>query len=246
MSVFVFARDMAAFPAAWFAGSDYDEVKEKARDFVYSSARVAIACGIIWGLFKGQQCDTLREFKVPVPLFTAKMGRIIFSLEPISLLVNLYLVKTARSRWITGVYCAVGAIWQCVAQTLRQWTKESPPVFFSATLQKAALKIDPLSHFMRIALWKLPETRLGIGLFTTIFGIYQLNVYTTERWNLRDAPTDLALKGVLHIIFGLCWFGAYENYNSRLEKGAKTETYLYRAADWAAPHLAWLATGQRG
>jgi hypothetical protein len=246
MSVFVFARDMVAFPAAWFTGTDYNDAKLKARAFVYSTTRVVIACSIVWGLYKGQHCEALRKFSVPVALFTARIGRIAFSLEPISLLINLYLIKTARSRWITGGYCTAVGIWQCVVQTMRQWTKEETSVF-SARIQRAALNIDPLSHFMMISLWKMPETRLGISIFTTIFGIYQLNVYTTERWNLRDAPTELALKGVLHIAFGLCWFAAYENYNRWLENHhAKDKTYLHRAANWAAPHLAWLATGQRG
>jgi hypothetical protein len=246
MAVFVFARDMVAFPTAWFTGTDYNEAKDKARAFIYSTTRVVIACGIVWGLYKGQRCEALRKFSVPVALFTARVGRITFSLEPISLLINLYLIKTARSRWITGGYCAAVGIWQCVVQTMRQWTKEDPSLF-SARIQKAVLNIDPLSHLMRIALWKTPETRLGISIFTTIYGILQLNAYTIERWNLRDAPTELALKGVVHLAFGLCWFAAYENYNSRLENThAKEATYLYRAANWAAPYLAWLATGQRG
>ncbi len=246
MSVLVFARDMVAFPAAWFAGSEYQEVKIKARDFLYSTGRVVFACAIVWGIYKGQHCEALRNLTVPVILLTGRAGRIVVSLEPISLLVNLYLVSTARSRWITGGYCALAGIWQCFAQTLRQWTKEPPSVFFSATLQRAGLSIDPLSNLMRIALWKFPETRLGISLFVTIFGIYQLHAYTIDRWNLLDAPTSLALKGIVHIGFGLCWLGAYENYNRRLEKGAKTETYLYKAAEWAAPHLSWLVTGQAG
>ncbi|HEY5236222.1 MAG TPA: hypothetical protein VIJ14_08600, partial [Rhabdochlamydiaceae bacterium] len=70
--------------------------------------------------------------------------------------------------------------------------------------------------------------------------------YTTDRWNLVDAPTTLALKGIVHIAFGLCWLGAYEKYNRGLEAGAKNKTYLYQAADWAAPQLTWLVTGQRG
>ncbi len=130
MSVLVFARDMVTFPAAWFAGSEYEEVRVKARDFLYSAARVAIACSIVWGLYKGQHCEALRKITVPVILFTGHAGRITVSLEPISLLVNLYLVKTAKSRWITGGYCALVGIWQCIAQTLRQWTKEPPSVSF--------------------------------------------------------------------------------------------------------------------
>jgi hypothetical protein len=246
MSVFVFAKDMVSFPAAWIAGSEYKEVKIKARNFLYSTARVVIACGIVWGLFKGQHCEPLRKLTVPVPLLTGRAGRLIVSLEPISLLVNLYLVSTATSRWDKGVCCALVGIWQCTMQTLRQWTKEPPAVFFSATLQRARLNIDPLKYLMGITTWKFPETRLGIGLFLTIFGIYQLHAYTIDRWNLVDAPTSLALKGIVHIGFGLGWLGSYERYNRRLEKEAKTETYLYKAADWAAPHLSWLVTGQAG
>ncbi len=244
MSVLVFAKDMVAFPAAWIAGSEYKEIKVKARDFLYSTARVAFACSIVWGLYKGQRCEALRKLTVPVVLLTGHAGRIIVSLEPVSLLVNLYLVKTASSKWITGGYCAAVGIWQCAMQTLRQWTQEPSAVFFSASVQRANLNIDPLSHLMRIALWKLPETRLGISLFTTIFGVYQLSAYTADRWNLLDAPTSLALKGIFHVACGLCWMGAYENDNRMLERGAKKDTHLYKAADWIAPHLAWLATGQ--
>jgi hypothetical protein len=244
MSVLMFAKDLVAFPAAWFAGSEYKEVKVKARDFLYTTARVAFACSIIWGIYKGQHCEALRKLTVPVILLTGRAGRVIVSLEPVSLLVNLYLVRTAHSKWIKGGCCALVGILQCIAQTLRQWTNEPPSVFFSATLQRARLNIDPLTHLMGIATWKFPETRLGIGLFLTIFGIYQLHAYTIDRWNLIDAPTSLALKGIVHIGFGLCWLGAYEHYNRSLEKGAKKETYLYKAADWAAPHLAWITTGQ--
>jgi hypothetical protein len=207
---------------------------------------VAIACGIVWGLYKWQRCEALRKFSVPVTLLTARVGRITLSLEPISLLINLYLIKTAESRWITGGYCAAVGVWQCAMQTMRQWTIEGPSVF-SARVQKAAFKVDPLSYFMNIALWKVPETRLGISIFITIFGIIQLNAYTIERWNLRDAPTELALKGIWHVAIGLCWLALYENYHCGLENNhAREKTYLYRAADWAAPYLAWFATGQRG
>ncbi|HEY5235185.1 MAG TPA: hypothetical protein VIJ14_03305, partial [Rhabdochlamydiaceae bacterium] len=139
MSVLVFARDMVAFPTAWLTGADYNEVKGKARDFIYSTARVVFACSIVWGIYKVQLSDPFRKLTVPVILLTAHAGRLTFSLEPISLLVNLYLVKTARSRWIVGGYCAAVGIWQCVVQTLRQWTREAPTVFFSATLQRAGL-----------------------------------------------------------------------------------------------------------
>ncbi|HEX2580328.1 MAG TPA: hypothetical protein VHK67_08020 [Rhabdochlamydiaceae bacterium] len=248
MSVLGFVRDMVTFPAVWFTGADYDEAREKARNFIYSTARVAIACGIVWGLFKAQYCEPLREVTVPVALFSARVGKVVFSLEPLSLLINFYLLKTAKSKWIAGGYSAAVGVWQCFMQSMRQWTK-APSGFsavFSVTLQKAALKIDPLTNLMRIAVWKLPETRLGIGLFTTVFGGSQLNVYTIERWNLRDAPTALALKGIVHIAFGLCWIGLYEKYNHRLETTLEKEsTYLFRAANWVAPHLAWIATGQQ-
>lgn len=244
MTPIVFVKDMLAFPAAWVAGSDYKEVKDKARDFVYSTARMVFAGSIIWGIFKAQRCEALRKLTMPVVLLTGHAGRIIVSLEPISLVVNLYLIKTASSKWITAGYCAVVGIWQCAMQSLRQWTKEPPSVFFSATVQRANINIDPLGHLMRIALWKLPETRLGIGLFATIFGIYQLHSYTAARWDLLDAPTSRALKGVFHVACGLCWWAAYENYNRKLESGAKKDTYLYKAADWVAPTLAWFVTGQ--
>jgi hypothetical protein len=244
MRVLNFAKDMVAFPVTWFAGAEYSEMEEKARQFVHSTAKVMFACSIVWGLYKGQRCEALRKLTIPVSLFTMRLGRFSFSLEPVSLLINLYLIKTAKSKLIVSTYCVAIGIWQCIAQIFNQWKTKASSVFFSASLHKAGLKIDPLSNLMRIALWKIPESRLGIGCFTAIFGIYQLHVYTSERWNLRDAPTDLALRGILHIVFGLCWLGAYENYNRRLER-TKTEkdTYLYKTADWLAPHLAWIATG---
>jgi|GEM_PF-1885641 len=248
MSVLVFAKDLVAFPTAWFSGEEYKDVKEKARDFIYSTSRVVIACGIVWGLYKGQQCEPLRSLAVPVRFFSARVGKIIFSLEPLSLLINLFLIKMAdshRSQWIIGGCSGAMEVGHCALQTMRRWTREESS-FFSATMQRVVLKIDLLSHLMWIALWKLPESRLGIGLFTTIFGLYQMNVYTIERWNLRDAPTQWALKGIIHIAFGLYWIGAYERYNDELEKSRDKEaTYLYRVATWASPHLAWIATGER-
>jgi hypothetical protein len=242
MSVFVsFAADLVSFPGAVFAGSEYKEIKETARDFIYSAARVVFACSIVWGLFKAQQWEPLRKFTLPVVLLTGHAGRLIVSLEPISLLINLCLVATAQSKWKTGGYCAVVAIWQCMVQTLSHWTKEPPTVFFSATVQRAQLNINPLTHLMNIAVWKVPETRLGISLFLTIHGIYQLHAYTMDRWNLFDAPTRYALKGVFHVACGLCWLGAYDNDHRKLEK---KNTYLYKAADLIAPKVAWLVTGQ--
>jgi hypothetical protein len=242
-SLLVFGKDILAFPAAWVAGSDYKEVKDKARDFLYSTARVVFAGSIVWGIYKAQRCEALRKLTMPVILLTGNVGRIIVSLEPISLLINFYLITTAKSKWMTGGYCAAVGIWHSAMQSLRQWTKE-PSVFFSATVQRANLNIDPLGHLMRIALWKLPETRLGIGLFATIFGLFQLHAYTSARWDLLDAPTSRALKGVFHVACGLCWLAAYDNDNRKLENGAKKDTYLYKAADWVAPKVAWFVTGQ--
>jgi hypothetical protein len=239
-------RDMYAFPAACLAGTEYKEMEEKARDFLHSTARVAIACCLVWGLYKGQRWDVLRKLTVPVALCAVKMGRVSFSIEPISMLINIYLIKTARSKWIVGTYCAALGVWQCIAQTFQQWKSEAPVIFFKASIRQAGILIDPLSNLMRIALWKIPESRLGIGCFTVTYGIRQLNFYTIERWNLRDAPTDHALKGILHILFGLGWIGAYEYYNQSLEKdGAKKETYLYRAANYFAPHLARATAGTK-
>ncbi len=245
MTPLMFAKDMVAFPWAWATGTEYKDAEEKAHKFVYATTRVIFTCSVIWGLYRGQQCEALRKLTVPVALFTLKVGRVTLSLEPISLLINLYLIKTSQSKWRVGGYCAAVGVWQCIAQTFKQWTKEAPGIFFSATWQRGGLNIDPLSNLMRIALWKFPETRLGVGICATIFGMYQLNAYTTDRWNLVEAPTSLALKGIVHILFGLCWIAAFDNYNRRLEKGAKKDTYFCKAADIAAPRLAWLATGQR-
>lgn len=228
-------KDIYAFPAAYYAGADYKEMEGKARDFLHAAFRVAIACGIVWGLYRAQRWDVLRKLTVPVVLCSVKIGRIAFSIEPISMLINAYLITTAKSKWIVGTYCAALGVWQGIVQTFLQWKAEAPPIFFSATLKKAGILIDPMSNLMRIALWKIPESRLGIGFFTAGFGISQLKFYTIERWNYRDAPTDFALKGVLHVLFGLGWLGAYEYYNQGPEK---EKTYLYRAANWLAPHLA--------
>jgi hypothetical protein len=246
MSVFFvsFANDIVNFPWALVAGSEHKEVKETARNFLYSAARVAIACSIVWSIFKAQSFEPLRTLTLPVVLLTGHVGRLIVFLEPISLMINFYLVKTAKSKWTTGGYCAVVAIWQCIVQTLSHWTKEPPRVFFSAAMKPARINIDPLTHLMNIAVWKVPETRLGIGSFLTIFGVFQLKAYTEDRWNLLDAPTSRALKGITHVGFGLCWLALYDGENKELEKGAKKNTYLYKAADLIAPKVAWFFTGE--
>jgi hypothetical protein len=238
MALLVFAKTVFTYPAVFVTGSDQRGAEEKTRDFLYSSARLVLACTIVWGIFKAQHCEPLRKIALSMPILAGHVGRMIVFLEPISLLVNSYLITTADSKWKAAGYCAVVGLWQCIVQSFREWTKEPPEVFFSATVQRAKMNIDPLTHSMNIAVWKVPESRLGVGLFLTIFGVYQLHAYTVDRWNLLDAPTDLALKGICHVGFGLCQLGMYEQYNQKLESGAKKETYLYKAADLCTPALA--------
>jgi hypothetical protein len=236
-------REMVAFPWAWATGNDKD-AQEKAHKFVYTTSRVAFTCAVIWALYKGQQCESLRKITVPVPLFTMKLGRISLSLEPISLLITAYLVKTSESKWGASGYCAVWGVWQCLAQTFREWTKEPPGVSFSATFHQGGVNIDPYANLMKIALWKVPETRLGIGIFIAIFGVFQLQVYTQYRLQDMEVPTSLALKGIVHVLFGFGWIKAFGDREVELEEGAKRDTYFYKAADLAAPYLGKLATGR--
>ena len=58
-----------------------------------------------------------------------------------------------------------------------------------------------------------------------------------------EVPTSLALKGIVHLIFAIGWLRTLKK-EIELEKGAKRDTYFYKAADLAAPHLAKLATGR--
>ncbi|HUD02139.1 MAG TPA: hypothetical protein VMR37_07410, partial [Rhabdochlamydiaceae bacterium] len=213
---------------------------EKARNFIQSALRVSFACGVIWALYKGQHFESLRKINVPVILLAMKAATVSYSIEPISFLTNVYMIATAKSKLAVGAYVLVLGIFQCIAQTLGQG-KIKEPSRFSVSLKRVALKFDPFSYLMNFALIKIPEARLGIGLYTVGFGVFQTYVYTTARWNLKESPTDLALKGILHIIFGLGWLGLYERHNRMLEEGDnKKGTLFYKAADRLAPALAWL------
>ena len=262
--VFGIVKDIVAFPVTLFTGAEYPKVEEKARSFLYSTARAVIACGIVWALYKAQHSEPIRKFTLPTTLFTIDLSRLSFSLEPISCLIHLYFLRnafnfipSAISKWnagasltgeefVNGTYLAEVAIkiWKYLSQVFLQRKMVGPLLFFSASYHWTHLTIDALKHLMGISALKIPETRLGISMFLTGFGSYQLYVYSVERWFYRGAPTNLAFYGLVHVIFGLGWLSLYEKYQG---SQAEKETYLYRATERLAPSLAWVATGgQKG
>ncbi len=241
-SVGLTVRDFIAFPAAVISGAEPAEVKEKALPFIHSTARIAFTAGIIWALYKGQYSEPLRNVNITAVVGTATIAYVTISLELISFLANIYLIKTARSKLAVGCYLSILMIFQSIAQTYNQW-KTQPPIFFAVSFRHVSMKIDIFSALMNFALVKVPEARLSIGLYTFFFGAYQMYVYTSKRWNLIEAPTNLALKGILHISFAIGWLAIYEKYRRDLAKsGLEKETYLYKAAQWMAPSLTRLVT----
>ena len=259
----VFARDIIAFPVACFAGENYKEIEEKARRFLYSTARVVFACGVVWALYKMMHNEGIRNLVVPTGLCAIKLGPVVVPLEPISLLslfINLYAVKEAfdsvrkAPSWKEGVQIGlikgatligiVTKIWKCIAGIFHQWKSYVPSVFFSVILRRATLKIDPMTLLMTIGALQLPESRLGLSCFLLAHGVNQLYSFNVERWYLREVPTRRAFSGMVHVMMGLGWLMLYQNNNQRLERTQEVKgTYLYRAANWLAPHLAWLVTG---
>ena len=267
MAVLTFVRDFIAFPTAYFSGTDYKDIEEKARNFLYSSARVMIACGIVYALHRTQHTESFRNLTIPTRLFHFDVGRFYFTVEPISLGITLYFVKsavqlmqTAIPKWKAGVRLSLSEliagtylgdmglrVWKTFVRMLQQAKAFAPAAFFSVSVVPGQFRMDPFSPLMYHAAFNIPESRLGISFFTTIFGIYQLNVYSMERWNLHEASTKIALYGIVHIIFGMGWWYLYEKYNDRLEvTQEKKNTYLYRVANWCAPYIAYVASGARG
>lgn len=263
LPVLVFAKDILAFPVACFSGADYKEIEEKARRFLYSAVRVAIACGVVWALYKMQRTEGIRNLAVPTGLCTINMGPITVPLEPISLLslfINLYVVKEAidsirkAPTWKEGAQIGlikgatligiVARILKSIAGIFHQGKSHVPSVFFSVLLRRATLKIDPMTLIMTIGALQLPESRLGLGCFLLAHGVNQLYSFNLERWYLREAPTHRAFSGIVHVMMGLGWFVLYQQNNQRLERTKEVkDSYLYRAANWLAPPLAWLVTG---
>ena len=268
-------RDIVIFPVAWFTGDDYRDVEDKARNFLYAAARVAIACGVVWALYQAQYQEIFRELTLPTNLVKINLGHFSFSLEMLSFLIHLYLIQKSVNLmssfgkkiiqkapnlipWAhskiepsepfqfkeikAGDYqMKIGSrIWKYTRQIFLLRKMEGSWLFFSASYQWSTVTIDILKHMISISTDMIPESRLGISFFLMSFGSYQVYFYTMERWFLRAAPTSLVFHGLFHVFEGLGWLHQYEmGHSSDMVK----ETYLYRAATWPAPHLAWLATG---
>ncbi|MBS0649105.1 MAG: hypothetical protein JSS10_07790 [Verrucomicrobia bacterium] len=230
----LFAKDLSAFPIAWISGAD-PEIRQKARDFLRSAFRIAFAGSIVFALYKGQAMQ--RKLTIPVFRFSLTLARLTFSVEPLALISNAYLIKEALSTLRLYAYSLwmVGQIASACKVTKR---------FFSATVQTGSMRISYiiLAHF---ASNKLPESQLGIGLYLLVYGVFQLGAFTSARWSLQEAPTDWALKGILHVTIALEFLGHYEKYSRRLENtGEKKNTWLYGAADKCEPLATGLATGR--
>jgi len=237
MTLALFAKDITAFPIAWFSGVEHAEIKIKAHHFLRSAARVAFAGGIIFSLYKGREIG--RKFTIPVLRFSIGLARLSCSVEPLALITNIYLIKTTESALRIFVYC----LW-LAAQTLGSFRPTK--TLFSATVRRDSLKVDPYLILANLALNKIPEAQLGTGLYLLIFGIFQLSAFTSARWNMEEAPTDWALKGILHLIIGLDCLGNFERYSRALEEDeeAKKNTFFYKAAAQLGPVATWVATGQ--
>ncbi len=242
MTVVLFAKDLCAFPVAWVSGTGYREVKETALNFIRSAIRVAFAGGMIFAFYKGQYYyDKQRKFVIPVTMLSMTAARIPISVEPISVIINAYLIATSQSILRTGVYVC----W-LLAQLFTPVSFTGPRPFFSAAIKRdTSLKIDPYTIVAHLILNKVPEAQLGMGLYLSVFGISQLAAFTIARWNFKETPTELALKGILHLVIGLDCLGKYEKYSKSLEMGdEKKKSLIYKVADRASPWLAWVATGQ--
>lgn len=236
MTLALFAKDLTAFPVAWFSGGD-PEIRVKAHNFLRSAARVAFAGGIIFSLYKGRQMG--RKLTIPVVRFSIGLARVAYTLEPFAMITNLYLIKTAESILRIFVY----SVWLVV----QVFSSLGPTkVLFAATVRRDSLKVDPYLVLANLVLNKLPEAQLGVGLYLLIFGVFQLYVFTSARWNMQEAPTDWALKGILHLIIGLDCLGNFEKYSRDLEDNevARKNTFFDKAAAGLEPVATWFATGQ--
>lgn len=237
MTLALFAKDLTAFPVAWFSGAEYRDIKVKAHHFLRSTARVAFAGGIIFALYKGRQMGS--KVTIPVLRFSIGLAYVAYTLEPFVLITNLYLIKSSESILRIFLY----RLWLLV-QVYSSF--RSTKVVFAARVRKDSLKVDPYLILANLALNKLPEAQLGIGLYLFMLGIFQLSVFTSARWNMQEAPTHWALKGILHVMIGLDCLGHFEKYSKGLEReeAARKNTFFDKAAARLEPVATWIATGQ--
>jgi hypothetical protein len=231
----LFAKDLSSFPIAWVSGADPD-IRQKARDFLRSTMRIAFTGSVIFALYKGQALQ--QKLTIPTLRFSFAFVRLACSIEPLTLMTNGYLILTAESILRKSLYCLwmAGQIFGAFRLT---------PRFFSAAVRRETLRINPCLILSNLALNKIPEVQLGTGLYLFVVGAVQLSRFTSARWSMQEAPTDWALKGLLHMIFALDCLGHYDKYTRSLENNdARKNTFFYRVADKLEPVATWLATGQ--
>lgn len=237
MTLALFAKDLTAFPVAWFSGAEYRDMRVKAHHFLRSTARVAFAGGIIFALYKGRQMGN--KVTIPVIRFSIGLARVSYSVEPLALITNVYLILTAQSILRIFVY----SLW-LVGQVVNSF--KLTQTFFSVAIRRDSLKVDPCLILANLALNKVPEAQMGTGLYLLMLGIFQLSAFTSARWNMQQAPTDWALKGILHVMIGLDCLGHFEKYSRGLEReeAARKNTFFDKAAARLEPVATWIATGQ--
>jgi hypothetical protein len=230
-SIALIVGDLWAFPAAWAKGESLRSIKMKALNFARSLIRVAFAGGVVFVFYKGQYYyDGQRKFTIPVSRLAMTVARIPLSIEPIALAINAGLIASSASIFRKGIY----SIW-LVAQIFNPMGVKKPRPFFSATISKDTLKIDPYSILANFALNFVPEA----------FGISQLATFSFARLSFQEAPTELVLKGIMHIVIGLDCLGMYERNSKHLEQGQgenKKTTWIYKIAEKVSPGLVWLTT----
>jgi hypothetical protein len=238
-SLALIVGDLWAFPAALAKGERQRTIEKQALNFARSLIRVAFASGVASVLYKGQHYyNVQRKFTIPVLRLAMTAARIPLSIEPIALAINIGLIASSASIFRKGIY----SIWLMI-QIFNPMGMKKPRPFFSAVISKDTLKIDPYSILANFALNYIPEAQLGTGFYLTIFGISQLASFSFARVNFQEAPTELALKGVMHIVIGLDCLGMYEKNSEHLEQGEnKKTTWIYQIAEKVSPGLVWLTT----
>jgi hypothetical protein len=243
MAVMIFVRDLAAFPVAWISGESYQEVRTKALNFIRTAIRVGVACGLIYEIYKGQyHYELQRRVVIPVaPRLEMTLAGLPVTLAPVTLLINGALIAVASSNLRIGVY----GTW-ALLQIFNPKNFQQARPMFSAAIIKETLRLDAYTILVNLALNILPEVQLGPGIYWSSFGIFQLAAFTFDRLNnAMDTPTELALKGIVHLMMGFECIGMYEKYNRQLEvTDNKKNTFIYKVADKLSPLLAWVATGR--